>query len=116
MDILAMSFNVSPDALSFFDHFEQLAYLLTAILFILALAQLSHQRTAERGNLMGICGMVIALIALIVTTVARDENGAVFSIVLILVAMAIGASIGIWNAVKVKMTEMPELVDRKSVV
>lgn len=110
MDILAMSFNVSPDALSFFDHFEQLAYLLTAILFILALAQLSHQRTAERGNLMGICGMVIALIALIVTTVARDENGAVFSIVLILVAMAIGASIGIWNAVKVKMTEMPELV------
>lgn len=80
------------------------AYIISAILFILSLAGLSKQETARNGNKFGIVGMTIALIA----TILYVNN--IQSIIYILIAMLIGSLIGVRLAVKVEMTEMPELV------
>lgn len=90
--------------------FQSLAYILAALLFILALAGLSKQKTAQRGNMMGVCGMAIALIATICVALIFAGANATFTIGLMILAIAIGAAIGIWKAVKVQMTGMPELV------
>ena len=79
------------------------AYLMAAILFILALAGLSKQESAQTGNWYGIVGMTIALIA----TVA---NPGVVAFEYIIIAMLIGSVIGLRLALKVEMTQMPELV------
>ena len=50
--------------LEMLTQFEMLAYILAGLLFILALAGLSQQKTANRGNLFGVCGMALALVAL----------------------------------------------------
>ncbi len=110
MDVLQMNFNASSEVLDFFGHIEQLAYLLAALLFILALANLSKQKTAQRGNYLGICGMIVALVSVILVSVVNDDSAAVLAIVLIVLAMVIGGAIGVWHAVKVQMTAMPELV------
>ena len=81
------------------------AYIISAVLFILALAGLSKQETAKRGNLSGIIGMIIALIA----TIFGPHFTAV-GFGLIVVAMIIGALIGVRLALKVEMTGMPELI------
>ncbi|BAJ01669.1 Re/Si-specific NAD(P)(+) transhydrogenase subunit beta [Shewanella violacea] len=80
------------------------AYLIAAVLFIFSLAGLSKQETAQRGNLLGIIGMVIAVVATLASTQVGGNSW------IITVAMAIGAGIGIRLALKVEMTEMPELV------
>ena len=80
-----------------------MAYLLAGVFFILALSGLSSQETARRGNIYGVTGMVIAILA----TVASP---AVSSYVLLLPAMVIGAGIGLSLAKRVEMTEMPQLV------
>ncbi|MDR1615573.1 MAG: Re/Si-specific NAD(P)(+) transhydrogenase subunit beta [Syntrophomonadaceae bacterium] len=79
------------------------AYIIAAILFILSLAGLSKQESAKKGNIFGITGMALALVA----TLASADLSA---IVYILVAMVVGALIGSRLAVKVEMTGMPELV------
>ena len=79
------------------------AYIGATILFILALGGLSHPETARRGNLFGITGMSVALLATIFGVVT--ENYA-----LLVGALAIGGFIGITLARRVQMTEMPELV------
>ncbi|MBC8945045.1 MULTISPECIES: Re/Si-specific NAD(P)(+) transhydrogenase subunit beta [Xenorhabdus] len=79
------------------------AYIVAAILFIFSLAGLSRHESSRRGNLFGITGMAIALIA----TILGPDTGNVGWIVL---AMIIGAVIGTRLAKKVEMTEMPELV------
>ena len=79
------------------------AYIAAGILFILALGGLSHQETARRGNVYGIIGMAIALIAVIASEFVT--NYAVLA-----VCIAIAAVIGIYVARRVQMTQMPELV------
>ncbi|MEX0446101.1 Re/Si-specific NAD(P)(+) transhydrogenase subunit beta [Xenorhabdus sp. SGI246] len=79
------------------------AYIVAAILFIFSLAGLSRHESSKRGNLFGITGMAIALIA----TILGPDTGNVGWIIL---AMIIGAVIGTRLAKKVEMTEMPELV------
>jgi len=79
------------------------AYIAAGILFILALGGLSHQETARRGNVYGIIGMAIALIAVIASEFVT--NYAVLA-----VCIAIAAVIGIYVAKRVQMTQMPELV------
>ena len=79
------------------------AYIVAAIFFIFSLAGLSRQESAKNGNVFGIIGMAIALIA---TIYADGTKG--FSY--IIVAMLIGAAIGIQKARKVEMTQMPELI------
>ena len=80
-----------------------LAYLLSATLFILTFKGLSHPRTAVRANLMGAGGM---LIAVAVTLLDRH----IVSFTTILAGMAIGALAGAVMAVKVRMTAMPQMV------
>lgn len=79
------------------------AYIIAALFFILSLAGLSNQETARRGNIFGIVGMTIALVA---TIFSEQTHG----IAWILIAMLAGAVIGIHRARKVEMTEMPELI------
>ncbi|RTR34133.1 Re/Si-specific NAD(P)(+) transhydrogenase subunit beta [Shewanella atlantica] len=80
------------------------AYLVAAVLFIFSLAGLSKQETAQRGNILGIIGMVIAIVATLASTQIEGNSWIVTG------AMAIGAAIGVRLALKVEMTEMPELV------
>jgi len=80
------------------------AYLMAAILFILALAGLSKQESAQTGNSYGMIGMAIALLA----TIAGLGSDAAYGY--IIVSMLIGSVIGLRLALKVEMTEMPELV------
>lgn len=80
-----------------------MAYVLAAVLFILSLGGLSSQETARRGNLYGMVGMAIAVIA----TVA---SAAVGEYTLLVIAMAVGAAIGLWLASRVEMAAMPQLV------
>ena len=96
--------------LEFLIRFQSLAYILAALLFILALAGLSQQKTARRGNLLGAAGMALALIATIVVTLAQNEEVAAMVAGLMVASIAIGAAIGIWRARSVAMTQMPELV------
>ncbi|MEE4244776.1 MAG: Re/Si-specific NAD(P)(+) transhydrogenase subunit beta, partial [Kangiellaceae bacterium] len=79
------------------------AYFVAAILFIFSLAGLSKQESAEHGNWYGIIGMTIALVATIL-------NPSVTNISYILIAMLVGGAIGMRLALKVEMTQMPELV------
>jgi NAD(P) transhydrogenase subunit beta len=78
-----------------------LAYLIASVFFILALKGLSSPITARRGNLFGMVGMTIAVIATLTVT----KNWA-----LILVCIAMGGIIGAVVAKRVQMTAMPELV------
>jgi NAD(P) transhydrogenase subunit beta len=79
------------------------AYIGATILFILALSGLSNPETARRGNLYGITGMGIALLATIFGVVT--DNYA-----LLIGGLVIGAAIGLILARRVQMTQMPELV------
>jgi len=83
------------------------AYLVAALLFILSLAGLSKHETARNGVAFGIAGMTIALAATFILVVDDDPG---IGLVLLLVAMLIGAVIGLWRAKIVEMTEMPELI------
>ena len=84
------------------------AYLGAGILFILSLGGLSTQESAGRGNIYGITGMIIALLATILHPTIQEYA---FSSYGILVAtIAIGSAIGAILAARVQMTEMPELV------
>ena len=84
------------------------AYLVAALLFILALAGLSRHETAKVGNTFGIGGMAVALAATIALAVERDITAE--GLGLLLVAMLVGAVIGLYRARVVEMTGMPELI------
>ena len=79
------------------------AYIVAAILFIFSLAGLSKQETAKQGCYSGVAGMAVALF---VTVFSENTHGLGW----IIIAMLIGAAIGIYKAKKVEMTEMPELI------
>ena len=89
-----------------------LLYLLASICFIQALKGLSSPKTARRGNLFGMAGMLIAAL----TTVAliyelrRMAGGGVSGIGLIAIGLVVGGTIGAVIARRVEMTKMPELV------
>jgi NAD(P) transhydrogenase subunit beta len=80
-------------------------YIGATILFILSLGGLSNPETSRRGNLYGIVGMAIAVLA---TVLGPRVTAA--GIPWILGAMVVGGSIGLYAARKVQMTQMPELV------
>ena len=102
--------NFDPAALEAITRFQSLAYILAALLFILALAGLSKQKSARSGNKMGIAGMVVALIATFIVALTQTEAGALLAIVFMVASILVGGIIGIIKAVRVKMTGMPELV------
>ncbi|MBT6117625.1 MAG: NAD(P)(+) transhydrogenase (Re/Si-specific) subunit beta [Rhodospirillaceae bacterium] len=79
------------------------AYLIASICFIMALRGLSSPETARRGNMLGIAGMVIA----VVTTLASPE---VVSYTTIIAGIVIGGAIGTVIARRIEMTALPQLV------
>jgi H+-translocating NAD(P) transhydrogenase subunit beta len=83
------------------------AYIVAGLLFILSLAGLSKHETAQAGNVFGMAGMAIALVAT-VGLAARSISGV--GAFLLAVAVVIGATIGLWRARRVEMTGMPELI------
>jgi H+-translocating NAD(P) transhydrogenase subunit beta len=83
-----------------------LLYLISGILFILALRGLSSPSTSRRGNFAGIIGMAIA----IVTTLLYRLPAGLSAWVFVVVGLAIGGGIGAWRARTVAMTAMPQLV------
>jgi NAD(P) transhydrogenase subunit beta len=81
------------------------AYLGAAILFILSLGGLSNPETSRRGNLYGVIGMTLAVLATIF-----GPRVAAAGVPWIIAALVIGGGIGLYAAKTVKMTQMPELV------
>ena len=80
-------------------------YLISGVLFILALRGLSSPETSRQGNLFGIIGMAIA-IGVTIISVGNFSTGFLYLLILLL----IGGSIGTFIAFKIPMTAMPELV------
>ena len=80
-------------------------YLVSGVLFILALRGLSSPETSRQGNFFGIIGMVIAITVTFLST-GNFSSGFIFVIMFILA----GGSIGAFIAYKIPMTAMPELV------
>ncbi len=80
-------------------------YLISGVLFILALRGLSSPETSRTGNLFGIFGMALA-IGVTILSVGNFSTGFLYLIILLL----IGGSIGAFIAFKIPMTAMPELV------
>ena len=78
-----------------------IAYLVAALLFILALKGLSSPVSARRGNLFGMVGMAIAVL----TTLTLTQNWLYISL-----AIVVGGAIGALVAKRIQMTSMPELV------
>ena len=81
---------------------DNIGYLVAAVLFILGIRGMTHPRTAVRGNLMGALGMLLA----VVVTLLKTDVG----LPIMLAGMVIGAAAGLWFATKVQMTQMPQLV------
>src|SRR4051794_5904716 len=81
------------------------AYIGATILFILCLGGLSNQETSRRGNLYGMVGMTIAVLATVFGTQVTAAG-----LPYIAGAMLVGAAIGLYAARIVQMTQMPELV------
>ncbi|WP_299730592.1 Re/Si-specific NAD(P)(+) transhydrogenase subunit beta [uncultured Endozoicomonas sp.] len=79
------------------------AYLVAALMFVMSLAGLSQQDTAKNGNIYGIIGMVIAVVATL-------GHAHISGFTLVTACMVVGAGIGLYLAIKVQMTEMPQLV------
>jgi NAD(P) transhydrogenase subunit beta len=81
------------------------SYVGATILFILSLGGLSNPETSRRGNLYGIIGMIIAVLATVL-----GPSVAAKGLPWIIGAMVVGASVGLYAARVVRMTQMPELV------
>ena len=98
--------NVLPTLALGKDDWLGLVYLLAALLFYLGLKMLSKVSTARRGNLVSAIGMLVAIAA----TFFELTGGTAISLVWIIIAIAIGATVGIIAAVRIPMTGMPEMV------
>lgn len=106
-------------------NFVQASYIVAGVLFILALAGLAKFETSKRGNAFGILGMVIAVVATVVAVFApaswRGDDwealmpsfigtAGVGPLALLVAAMLVGAVFGIYKALRVEMTGMPQLI------
>ena len=85
------------------ENFVDIAYLISAVSFIYGLKMLSHPRTARKGNIIASLGMLIAIVATVILGTDLD-------LTMIGIAMVIGSIIGAFFAIRVEMTQMPQLV------
>ena len=85
--------------------YTNIFYVLASVLFILGIKKLSHPRTARNGNMLAFIGMMIAIVA---TLIAKHEFEIDFQ--LIAIGIVIGIIIGAIFAIKVEMTQMPQMV------
>ena len=84
-------------------YWENIFYVISSVLFIFGIKRLSHPRTARSGNLIASSGMLIAVI----TTLVINKS---LSYELIGIGIIIGAIIGAFFAIRVEMTQMPQMV------
>ncbi|WP_299869998.1 NAD(P)(+) transhydrogenase (Re/Si-specific) subunit beta [uncultured Hoeflea sp.] len=87
------------------QNFAAFAYLVSGVLFIMALRGLSHPTTSRQGNLYGMIGMAIAIVTTLL--LAQPSFG---GFVMIVAGLAIGGGAGAYIARKIAMTSMPQLV------
>jgi len=85
--------------------YTNIFYVLASVLFILGIKKLSHPRTARNGNMIAFIGMMIAIVA---TLIAKHEIEIDFQ--LIAIGIVVGIIIGATFAIKVEMTQMPQMV------
>ncbi|MGB9378048.1 MAG: Re/Si-specific NAD(P)(+) transhydrogenase subunit beta [Mycobacteriales bacterium] len=85
----------------------QACYLVAALLFVFSLAGLARHESAKAGNVFGVIGMAIALVATIAYAV---QSSSWTGFALIVAAMAVGGAIGVQRALSVEMTGMPQLI------
>lgn len=90
------------------EHLRAVVYILSSVAFIIGLKQLSHPRSARRGNLVAAAGMLLAIVATM--ALPGSEGRQLGNIGLILAAMALGTLIGWMSARRVPMTAMPQMV------
>ena len=83
--------------------YKNIFYVLASVLFILGIKKLSHPKSARNGNFMAFIGMMIAISITLVSYPELDYK-------IIAVGIIIGAVIGFLFALKVKMTQMPQMV------
>ena len=86
------------------------AYIVAALLFVLSLAGLSRHETAKSGNTYGIVGMAVALVATIWLVFEDTEWSVGAQVALVFAPMVVGGAIGVWRALRVEMTGMPQLI------
>lgn len=79
------------------------AYLLSSILFILSIRGLASPDTARRGNILGMLGMAVAISVTVYSPTVSEYAW-------MLGAIALGGIIGVWFALKVKMTALPQMI------
>ncbi|MCA3416896.1 MAG: NAD(P)(+) transhydrogenase (Re/Si-specific) subunit beta, partial [Roseomonas sp.] len=82
-----------------------LAYLVASVLFILALRGLSHPETSRQGNMFGMIGMAVAIVATLLKP-GMDIGG----IALVIAGLALGGTLGTVVAQRIQMTSLPQLV------
>ena len=80
-----------------------ISYLLSAVLFILSIRSLAAPDTARKGNLLGIFGMILAIGATLFSSLVSDT-------LWVGLALIVGALIGSYFALKVKMTALPQMI------
>jgi H+-translocating NAD(P) transhydrogenase subunit beta len=86
------------------NHIAQIAWLFSGVCFILSLGGLAKHETARRGNLFGIVGILVAILATFWSGQISGGEG------ILVVALIIGSVIGALFAMRVEMTAMPQLV------
>lgn len=82
---------------------QAVIYLVSAVLFILSLKGLTHPSSARRGNILGMLGMALAVLATLLGSEVQSYG-------FIIAGVAAGAVIGAMLAIKIEMTAMPQLV------
>ena len=87
------------------ENFAAFAYLVSGVLFIMALRGLSHPTTSRQGNAYGMAGMAIAIVTTLL--LAKPSFG---GFAMIVAGLAIGGGAGAYIARKIPMTSMPQLV------
>jgi NAD(P) transhydrogenase subunit beta len=85
----------------------ELAYLLAGVLFIVGLKGLTSPRTARRGNRIAALGMLVAIIVVVVDLIGLDAK---LAWGIVVAGMFVGGGIGAFLALRVQMTDMPQLV------
>ncbi len=80
-----------------------LVYLASAILFVFGLKRMTRVHTARRGNALAALAMLLAIVATLVEMGRIDYRW-------ILIGIVLGSAIGVWAAMTVPMTDMPEMV------
>ncbi len=96
--------------LSFAEIVIALAYLAAGVIFIIGLKGLTSPKTARRGNRIAAVGMLVAILVVIFDLVAHDVVSAATAWGIVVAGMIVGGAIGAFLAIRVQMTDMPQLV------